>query len=89
MPATIPPSAVVGRELTSTASIPGALEMPAPPTGMMWWCHSSDQGASMSTPEEEGTAELDITPKEPFYWKWREDRPVVRPLKENCCEAFL
>ena len=83
MLATIPPSAVAGKEPTSKASIPGVSEMPAPPTGMKQLCHSSNQGASMPTPEEEGTVELDITPEELLHQKWREDRPVARPLKEK------
>ena len=56
--------ATAGRELMSTASQPTVSEMPAPPTGTKWWCHSSNQEATMWRPEEEEAAGLDVTPKE-------------------------
>ena len=42
---------------------PRVLEMSVPPTGTKWQHCSSNQGASMPRPEEEETAELDVTPK--------------------------
>ena len=39
-------------------------------------------------PRQEETAELDDTPKEPPHHRWKVGRSVVRPLKENCQEAF-
>ena len=81
-------SAAVGRKLTWTASIPKVSEMLATPTGTKWWHHSSDQDTTTPRPEEEEAARLDITPKEWPHQKWKEGRPLVRPLKESCQEAF-
>ena len=67
----------------SAASILRVSEIPALLTGTKWLCHSSDQGASMPRQEEEDTLELDITPKEPPHWNWKEGMPAARPLREN------
>ena len=74
--------ATVGRELMSIASPPTVSEMPAPPTRTKCQHCSSNQEATISRPEEEGAAGLDITPKEQSPWKWKEGRPLVRLLKE-------
>ena len=39
-------------------------------------------------PRQEEVVELDDTPKEPLHHRWKEGRSAVRPLKENCQEAF-
>ena len=80
--------ATMGRELPSTASPLTVSRMPAPPIGIKWWCHSSDQEVMMLTPEKEEATGLDITPKEHPHQRWKEGRPLVRVLKESHWEAF-
>ena len=74
----------------STASPPTVSEMPAPPTGIKWWCHSSDQEATitMLKPEEEKSAGLDITSVEWPHQRWKEGKPLVRLLMESYLEAL-
>ena len=83
MPATTPQPAVASRAMTSAASIPRVSETSLPPTGMKQWHHSSDQWASVPRPDKEETAELDITPEEWPHQRWKEGRPMAKPLKET------
>ena len=88
MPATTLQVATAGREPRLTASPPTVSEMPASQFGNKWQCHSSNQEASTSRPEEEEAAGLDITPEEQPCWRWKEGKPLVRLLKESCWEAL-
>ena len=54
--------------------------------GAKWQCQSFVQGVFM--PRQEETVKLDDTPEEPPYHRWKEQRSVARPLKENCQEVF-
>ena len=88
MPATTLQPATPGREPTWTASPPTVSEMPAPPTGIKWWCHLSDWEATMLKPEEQESVGLDVTPAEWPCQRQKEGNPLASLHKESHWEAL-